>query len=515
MKKTAITLILLLVLSACIPEHEKMLRKMAELDAISSNYDSIPNDTDALDVVLYMEKNGTVKERQDAWKMLAKVYRRKGWSWNEELSYCMAVGCIDTTQAFDTLAFAQTLYEWSHCLNRTLDGDHSRSQLMRAIRYAELAGDSITAMRYRGDVESERAYRYLKDHGRMDLAVDAGVEYLGNCISELAHARMCRKKEPEIKELARQTSQMMREYPQYTQNNITNPYSYEAEQYWWLCGCWHKAEERLDSAIHYYKKMLQLGEDYHWELSSRACYALYECYDSLGNRDSAIYYLDKDLRITEFYSHHLTEDRFLSRLQDYRFQHDLSEMTWQTEREHLLLVVGAVVLIFLISIAAICYQNLRKAHRAVLEQNREYVEMLNLLQAHASVPVMMASISQHFHELSSQDSHPSEEDWHLLQEEVNRQYPNLFSRISRHYAPGISTQEQRVICLIAIRCTPLQMSVLLVCTKSNISNLRRRVYRKLTGKDGSGADLDELVNSLCRDNALRRGHVNPDGRLPE
>ena len=34
--------------------------------------------------------------------------------------------------------------------------------------------------------------------------------------------------------------------------------------------------------------------------------------------------------------------------------------------------------------------------------------------------------------------------------------------------------------------------------KHNVSNLRRRPFSKLTGKDGSGTDLDELVNGLCR-----------------
>jgi hypothetical protein len=41
------------------------------------------------------------------------------------------------------------------------------------------------------------------------------------------------------------------------------------------------------------------------------------------------------------------------------------------------------------------------------------------------------------------------------------------------------------------------MSVLLVTSKSNVSNLRRRLYNKLTGKDGSGTDLDKFVAALC------------------
>ena len=34
--------------------------------------------------------------------------------------------------------------------------------------------------------------------------------------------------------------------------------------------------------------------------------------------------------------------------------------------------------------------------------------------------------------------------------------------------------------------------------KHSTNILRRRPFSKLTGRDGSGTDLDELVNGLCR-----------------
>jgi hypothetical protein len=40
------------------------------------------------------------------------------------------------------------------------------------------------------------------------------------------------------------------------------------------------------------------------------------------------------------------------------------------------------------------------------------------------------------------------------------------------------------------------VTVLMVCTKSNVSNLRRRLYHKLTGKDGSGTDLDKYITEM-------------------
>ena len=104
--------------------------------------------------------------------------------------------------------------------------------------------------------------------------------------------------------------------------------------------------------------------------------------------------------------------------------------------------------------------------------------------------------------MSSQDAHPSASEWQALYSQIATLYPTFFPTLTSSYGEQqpeqtLSEQEQRVVCLIAIRCSPLQMSVLMVCGKSNISNLRRRLYRKLTGKEGSGADLDRLVIKLC------------------
>ena len=93
------------------------------------------------------------------------------------------------------------------------------------------------------------------------------------------------------------------------------------------------------------------------------------------------------------------------------------------------------------------------------------------------------------------------EDWQALRDEIDRQHPQLFATLQQQYAEHqpdqtLTEQERHVIGLSVIRCSPLQMSVLLVCTKSNVSNLRRRLYHKLTGKEGSGADLDRYVAQL-------------------
>ena len=63
---------------------------------------------------------------------------------------------------------------------------------------------------------------------------------------------------------------------------------------------------------------------------------------------------------------------------------------------------------------------------------------------------------------------------------------------------GMEKKDVRhVIGLIVIKCSPLQMSVLLITSKPNVSNIRRRLYHKLTGKEGSGTDLDRYITERC------------------
>ena len=85
-----------------------------------------------------------------------------------------------------------------------------------------------------------------------------------------------------------------------------------------------------------------------------------------------------------------------------------------------------------------------------------------------------------------------------------RLYPQLFATLQQQYAKHqpdqtLTEQERHIIGFIVIKCSPLQMSVLLVCTKSNVSNLRRHLFNKITGKDGSSTDLDQYIAGLCEE----------------
>ena len=198
----------------------------------------------------------------------------------------------------------------------------------------------------------------------------------------------------------------------------------------------------------------------------------------------------------------MMKDRFLENEDEYRQRNEFINHELELENERTLLVCGLLLILAFACFAAYYFYKLRHEHRETLEQNRAYAELIKSLQIRDSSSLLDTDIARRFHDLSSQDAHPTAEEWQTLRNEIDRQYPKLFATLQQQYAEHqpdqtMTEQERHVISLIAIRCSPLQMSVLLVCTKSNVSNLRRRLYQKLTGHDGSGTDLDRYITKMC------------------
>ena len=61
---------------------------------------------------------------------------------------------------------------------------------------------------------------------------------------------------------------------------------------------------------------------------------------------------------------------------------------------------------------------------------------------------------------------------------------------------GMSSQEYQVSLLLKMNLTPMQISSLILRDKSTISAIRRRLYKKITGLEGSPSDWDGIIKSL-------------------
>ena len=346
-----------------------------------------------------------------------------------------------------------------------------------------------------------RAFSELWQRGRKDWAVDAFVPYISyllNCDRKNLEALIScaggteaffngRKDVGPFFDMydANLTDSMtmwMQRYERFTREDLEHVGSYAAIEYWKLRGDYHLHMGDFDSAHYYYMKL-----DHPWNYVRFYGYRrLFDLYNQFPDRDpdyrQRSYYTDQ--AVTYYFA--VKKDRFLENEDEYRQRNVLINHELELEHERTMLVSGLLLLLGLVGFAA---YNL-------------YRLMLHSLRSQMKRGMLDTDIARRFHDLSAQDTHPTTEDWQALRDEIDRQYPQLFTTLQQQYAEHqpdqtLTEQERHVVGLIVIKCSPLQMSVLLVTSKSNVSNLRRRLYNKLTGKDGSGTDLDKHVATLC------------------
>ncbi len=472
---------------SCTSKRDDARTYINNVEAQVEDYDHAPNDSLALQVATYMEMNGTPEERLRAWRAAGKMYHRMDNNsyWAE--AYRMAVGSIDTTQAFDTLLLANTLSEYAEALSATHGRDQARQQSDRAIRLAEEMGDSVHAMYFRAmnfywylDFDMAwPAHHYLCKHGHRQLAED--------CIF---HALLLTFGDDPYFE-------MLNRFAQYTSYNIEHPQSLRARQFWAAkANAFEKMGER-DSCLYYHRKYADADLQRYEGTNGSGYRDLFFTFSNFGQQDSADYYHQLWTE-TEKASSGQKADKQGQMLehvyQSLRTQMEQVEAAHRQRTVIAFIVVFVIVIVFVIVLFLVLRQRtLRRQHQELLRQNAEYAALISSMQSKGTL--LDSDIVKRIHEMSSCDAHPSAEEWQQLQSLVDEQYPQLFPSLQKNYT--LTEPEAHAICLIVAKCAPTQMGILLLCTRGHVSNLRRRLYQKITGMDGTGADLDKLVNSLC------------------
>lgn len=471
-------------------------------------YDAMPNDSLARATLYYMERHGSPRELQQAWRMMAKMYKRHGSLFGEDFAYQMAIDCVDSTSSdFDTLAVAEILSEWS--VNQSYSMNYDYWKIADSAKtLAKAAGDSVAYYRYMSlgafvsmdifyrtqphpDYESfrqsltdaETASKKLWQMGHKDLSVDAFFPII-------AFYNNGSKPDSIAKWLDR--------YARYTHQDIRHAESLAAVEYFLQRGDYFKYQEQIDSALFYYQKLVGQSKNY---VKGIGYGRILDLYRMFSQEDSTYKYrnLYNDLYVHNYFK--VQKDKFLENEDEWRQRNEFITNELELQRRSTTLIYILVIVLLVCAFIFYRYFMLRKHHRETLEQNGEYSELLRSLKQQARPGILDTDIAHHFHDLSAQDAHPTAEAWQTLRDEIDREHPQLFVTLQQQYAEHQSNQtmteqERHVIGLIVIRCSPLQMSVLLVTSKSNVSNIRRRLYNKLTGKDGSSTDLDKYIMEM-------------------
>lgn len=489
------------LLLSCRSELSRKDAEVQQIIELCERYDTVPDLIHAGRLVDYMETRGDATRRQRAWRMMAKVYNRNHQPAFELQALHMAIGCVDMHQPYDTLEMARCYYDWSSQLHNAGHYEESLKKLAQARKMAETAHDTVTSYVWLGQSAwtflemrdtvrawqaSEPAYRYLWSRGERAKAVNARMPYF--FMQSAYHP-------------SDTLYLWLREYARYTDRDLTSPRSRDAVFYWRMMGDYHAFCGETDSAACYYRKMLQEYSPNN-EAMAVGYRSLYGLYIITGKKDSADFYLQKYVSAYEHGRQQNVSNETEDLAHEYAQKHRFVERERENARRQQILTAFLLLVAAAMVFALLRYIFLRRHYNEVREQNREYAQIIESFNNKSAPQLFATDIARRFHELSSQDAHPSAEEWAELQRRIGEMYPDFFTNLSAQYAaqlPGqtLTEQERRIVSLIAIKCSPLQMSVLLVCGKSNISNLRRRLFKKITGQDGAGSNLDKLIGELC------------------
>lgn len=89
---------------------------------------------------------------------------------------------------------------------------------------------------------------------------------------------------------------------------------------------------------------------------------------------------------------------------------------------------------------------------------------------------------------------PSTEDWDRLDSLFHEVHPNFPATLQDKFK--LNANEYRLCQLVFAGFPPKSIAVLMGFNKSNVSNIRKRLLTKLTGKDGKASEFDQFLSTI-------------------
>ena len=128
--------------------------------------------------------------------------------------------------------------------------------------------------------------------------------------------------------------------------------------------------------------------------------------------------------------------------------------------------------------------------RAAIEGNRQQAEMRKERDA-----ALLKSVSfSLLHDKVCESKPISISEWKQIEAEIDSILPEFKTILYQAYE--LSELEYHICLLIKMGFKNNEISVLVSRTPNAVSQARKRLYAKITGKEGSPADLDAIVKSL-------------------
>ena len=523
------------------PEETQMYYHLLTIKAKDKLY--IPHTTDSviLSVVDYYRKKKDKARLFESYFYLGSTYRDLQDVSRALKAYHQAVEIGENTDLYSLLGMTYgqlgLLFAYQGLY------DESRNMLRKALPFCEIVGDSLRyanilrslARTYSGKNQNDSALYYykasydmmqkLKDYRQTNnIAGEMGCFYFREGHTELAKRTLM-----EVLPTERKSSNVL------------------------LClGRIYTEEGKMDSACYYFKEAIKYG-NFRKQCSANLC--LSELEQSRGNKALASFYGSRYQELKDSIDSVTRTDTVEKLHLLYSFQRE-EQKNYQLdlENERYAKQIYLLLCVLFLSLFSGIIVNLRLRHKKqqaldqekrlrlmrekqykqslayireneqrlqklegqlveagkqndtlrqqVLLSQKEVLESSNRQSAAllSNRELLEASFRQSaiyalFHRTEKGEVKVTEDDWDALRIALDKAYPQFTDRLYELY-PKLSQKELYVCYLIKLSLNCMNMAYILFCTPSAITQIRKRLYRKISGCEGTGEDLDKIILDL-------------------
>ena len=140
-------------------------------------------------------------------------------------------------------------------------------------------------------------------------------------------------------------------------------------------------------------------------------------------------------------------------------------------------------------------QDLLKAQKYLIEKTNEQITATQRVQKQSELALKHSDIYKKFHfAVQGSDEKIGNDDWKELMCAVDEAYNQFTTRLLELYP--MKTIEIQVCVLIKIGLSPAQIAFITIRSRQAISSIRKRLYSKVMGKDGTPEQWDIFISTF-------------------
>ena len=545
-----------MLLTACTTtaERRQMAALMAEADSMNRNYITFTTDSVMRRVTRFYDRHGTPNEQLHAYYLLGSVYRDLGEAPQALAAFQEAIDRADTTaKDCDYKLLAKVHGQMGALFQQQALYRNAIAEYHQVERYALIAGDTLNAILGYGHTAScyynlgiEDTTLLISQQTRQRLMAIGKEESANTFLSHPIYIHLSKGRYDDAKTLIDQY-----EYHSTLSGRDTFAYKNYYLLYYYK-GLYHLGTNRLDSASACFRKLAVEGATINNKGLGYS--GLFDVYKRQNEKDSIVKYaelykncVDSVLKVAE-----QSRLQSIQGLYNYTRQQQIAS---SESRRAIKLLYGLIVSFLLVIIAIVSaflvIMRIRVASRKRLQHlTNEYVftlmdygrlkgEIQLLEQNGAQADYQLGSLKEQyetlaaefklaksllaemqedkmspdtwdlndsmlttgivrkFHKMASQVAVVSDDDWNSLRVAVNKEMPNFMNTI-RNFKYQLNRSETNLCILIRLRFIPSEICVLLNTKKNNLSNIRKRLLKRVFEIDGSSKDFDERISEIPR-----------------